>query len=234
VISTGVTKFPAFTLVRNESVFSNKLCVICSDRLSLFGILSSDVHGLWAWAQKTSLGGDLYSLVYAHGNVFETFPFPDGFLENESSELQSAGWELFDSRQAYMKENKKGLTKFYNEFHDPKKQHSSLIKVRERQSIINRVVFDLYNWHDLNPDCGFHEVSYLPAGNNTRFTIDANAQSEVRRRLSILNRDRCSASQDVGFQKSHQSAVDENLELNEEDDLFGRQDQPGSSPREGA
>lgn len=217
VISTGVTKYPAFTFLPSNIIYSNKLCVLADERHAMFAILSSDIHGLWAWAQKTSLGADLYSLVYAHGNIFETFPFPDGFLELGSAALESVGMAFFEERQSYMEEQGRGLTKFYNEFHDSKKRNSKLVALRDQQSQINKLVFKLYEWDDLNPACDFHEVDYLPAGSNIRFTVDRAAQSEVRRRLSDLNKQRHLAGQsttdETGFHEDYAAEPDDEGDL---------------------
>jgi hypothetical protein len=199
--------------------------------LSLFGILSSDIHGLWAWENKTSLGGDLYSLVYAHGNVFETFPFPDGFLDDGNAALEEAGREFFDIRQAYMEDNNKGLTKFYNEFHDPNEQRPGLANVRLQQSELNRIVFGLYDWCDLNPECDFHEVDYLPVERNIRFTVDGRVQSEVRRRLSALNKERHLAGDSTAAEVSRSNNIDATEP--DENDLFHRGNR-GPADRQGA
>jgi hypothetical protein len=221
VISTGVTKYPAFTFLPSTMMYSNKLCVLADMRYEMFGILSSDAHGLWAWAQKTSLGADLYSLVYAHGNIFETFPFPTGFLEHGNEALEEVGKAFFDARQAYMERSGKGLTKFYNEFHDPSKQTAELSEIREIHSKLNKSVFDLFEWFDLNPECSFCEVDYLPSGSNVRFTLDGAMALQVRRRLSALNKRRHESGQ--SFENTPAGQATDSIEVLAEDDLFSLQ-----------
>lgn len=198
VISTGVTKYPAFTFLPGKFIYSNKLCVLADDRYAMFAILSSDVHSVWAWAQKTSLGGDLHSLVYAHGNIFETFTFPDGLLNEGDVELERLGKDLFDRRQAIMGARRKGLTKFYNDFHDQKDQADDMVAMRDLQSKVNELVRDKYGWKEIKLECGFQEVGYLPEGHNTRFTVSEAARREILRRLSKLNRERYEAEHPNG------------------------------------
>ncbi len=188
-ISTGVTKYPAFTFLPSAYVYSHKLCVLADERFSMFAILSSDIHGIWAWTQKTSLGGDLYSLVYAHGNIFETFPFPDGFLSGGDAELEYVGEQFFKARQSFMEKCNKGLTKFYNDFHNPKKNDREIVALRNLQREMNEAVCRRYGC-EIELGCGFHEVGYLPVGSNTRFTISEDARLEILRLLSKLNRER--------------------------------------------
>lgn len=188
-ISTGVTKYPAFTFLPSTYVYSNKICVLADERFSMFAILTSDIHGVWAWAQKTSLGGDLHSLVYAHGNIFETFPFPSEVLDYGDEQLEKLGREFFERRQWYMESQNKGLTKFYNDFHDSTVTDCEINDLRLMQNSINRAVSAKYAW-DIELSCGFHEVGYLPDGKNSRFTITEGTRLEVLRRLSQMNKAR--------------------------------------------
>jgi hypothetical protein len=190
VISRGVTKYPAFTFLPNNFIFSEKLYVIADERYSLFCILSSDIHAVWAWSQKTSLGGDLYSLSYTNGNIFETFPFPMQVLNNDDEELEKLGRELFERRQSFMESQTKGLTKFYNDFHDRRVTGQEIQDLRLIQEAINKAVCTKYGWTDVELSCGFHEVGYLPTGKNIRFSISENARLDVVRRLSKLNKAR--------------------------------------------
>lgn len=222
VISTGVTKFPAFSFLPSDFVFSNKLCVIAEERFSVFAALSSDIHAVWAWAQKTSLGGDLHSLVYAHGNIFETFPFPEGLLDNGNHALENVGRDFYAARTAYMREKRKGLTKFYNEFHNPKIEADEMADLRSLQADINASVTAAYGWEDIELDCGFHEVGYLPDGKNLRFTISEGARIEILKRLSKLNKER-STEEDGSTQKDPVGRKPVKTHP-DTDDLFARQE----------
>jgi len=187
-ISTGVTKYPAFTFLRPDALYSNKLCILADDRYSMLAMLTSDVHGVWTWKQKTSLGGDLYSLVYAHGNIFETFPFPTGFLENGDKGLEELGERFFRKRHDYMTSKGVGLTNFYNIFHDHTNDQSDISDLRDLQKQINKTVFKLYEWNDFDVNTEFCEVGYLPAGTNNRFTVSESCRLQIIQSLSVLNR----------------------------------------------
>jgi hypothetical protein len=221
VISTGITKYPAFTFVPPTYIYSHKLCVLADERFSVFAVLTSDIHGVWAWRQKTSLQDNLESLVYAHGNVFETFPFPVGLLQNGDEQLEDLGKKFFHTRQSFMEKHNKGLTKFYNEFHDLAKSGGELGDLRRIQGELNQLVSQRYGWKDLDLSCGFHEVGYLPDGKNTRFTISEEARREVLRRLSKLNRARYEEDKLSGPDITRKAAGAD-LESNDStsDDLF--------------
>lgn len=221
VISTGVTKYPAFSFLPSNYIYSNKLCVIADERHAMFAMLSSDIHAIWAWSQKTSLGGDLHSMVYAHGNVFETFPFPEGFLENGDKALDEVGENLHDARTDIMVERNIGLTKFYNVFHDPENTDEDIKSVRDLQVKLNIASSRLFGLDESKIDTGFHDVGYLPIGHNTRFTISETARIEVLRKLSRLNRERYEASQQSSSSNGRSAPIASNQD--QPDDLFTAQ-----------
>jgi hypothetical protein len=70
VFATGATKYPCFTMVPNEYIYANTVCVVASDSFGLLGCLSSDIHAVWAFEQGSRLHERLR---YTHGDIFETF-----------------------------------------------------------------------------------------------------------------------------------------------------------------
>ena len=220
-ISTGTTKYPAFTFLPSGLIYSNKLCVLADDRFEMFAVLSSDIHGIWAWARKTTLQADMESMRYAHGNIFETFPFPSDMFEDGERELELLGSRFFEGRRAFMKQHDFGLTNFYNEFHDPDNNVVALKDLRKLQAEMNVAVLERFDWPDVDPATGFHEVGYLPDGKNVRFTVSEQARLEVLRRLSKLNNARFDAqSQSVSAAKSATADKASLADAEFEDGLF--------------
>ncbi|MGF6153709.1 Eco57I restriction-modification methylase domain-containing protein [Pseudomonas fluorescens] len=187
VFATGATKYPCFTLVPNTYMYAHTLCVVASESYSLFACLSSDIHVVWAWEHGSRMKQDLR---YTHGDIFETFPFPSRVLDGESKLLSELGEEFFNLRSNYMVENNKGMTKFYNDLHDPANTNSAVQQLRELQSKINQAVIDAYGFDELDLELGFHEVAYLPEGKNTRFTISESVREGLLYRLAMLNKER--------------------------------------------
>ncbi|MBE8232807.1 MAG: hypothetical protein HAW67_03665 [Endozoicomonadaceae bacterium] len=187
VFATGATKYPCFTFVPNEYIYANTLCVVASDSTSLFACLSSDIHAVWAFEHGSRLHERLR---YTHGDIFETFPFPENVLEGKHDDLKLLGKEFFDLRSEYMVSSDKGMTKFYNDLHDVTVDTVAIRALRKKQIALNNAVLTAYNFDELDPDYGFHEVGYLPEGKNIRFTISEEAREEVLYRLSMLNKAR--------------------------------------------
>lgn len=224
VISRGVTKYPAFSFLNNHFVFSEKLYVLADERFSIFCVLSSDIHSVWAWFRKTSMGGDLYSLSYTNGDIFETYPFPDGVLREENPRLEQVGRILYEERQAFMEERGIGLTTFYNKFHDSDTQDEAVIRLRRRQNEVNAAVLEQYGWADIDSMMGFHQVGYLPEGANTRYTISEASRIDVLRRLAQLNKQKADNQVDLVCLDE----VDDNIEELEEGLFASRADRRGT------
>ena len=186
-ISTGTTKYPAFTFLPIGHIYSNTLCILADDRLEIFAALSSDIHAIWAWKQRTTKQNNMESMRYAHGLIFETFPFPDNFLQEGDENLKNLGNSFFTERQDYMVSENIGLTEFYNRFHNPQEGSEKLIKLRQFQTSINLTTVELYGWDHINLECGFHKVGYLPEDRNTRYTISEASRVTLLNELSKLN-----------------------------------------------
>jgi hypothetical protein len=187
VFATGATKYPCFTLVPNTYIYAHSLCVIASESYSLFACLSSDIHTIWAWEHGSRMKQDLR---YTHGDIFETFPFPAEALDQGDRSLSDLGESFFESRSKYMVTNNKGMTKFYNDLHDPSNMMPHFEELRELQIKINLAVIHAYGFDDLDLGHDFHEVAYLPEGKNIRFTISEPAREELLYRLAMLNKAR--------------------------------------------
>lgn len=187
VFVTQATKFPCFTFVENSYIYAHSLCVVASQSMALFSCLSSDIHTIWAWEHGSRMKQDLR---YTHGDVFETFPFPNGTLSDTQADLRRIGELFFKTRQRYMQENKKGMTKFYNDLHDPDIGTKEIYELRDIQVQLNDMVLSAYGFDDIKIEQGFHEVAYLPEGKNMRFTISEIAREELLYRLAMLNKER--------------------------------------------
>ncbi|HBX2512108.1 TPA: ATP phosphoribosyltransferase regulatory subunit, partial [Klebsiella pneumoniae] len=193
VFATGATKYPCFTLVPNTYIYAHSLCVIASDSYSLFSCLSSDIHGIWAFEHGSRLHERLR---YTHGDIFETFPLPG---EKNHEILSNLGAEFFEERAGYMVNKNVGMTKFYNEFHNPAINSPSLSKLRELQVSINHAVLRAYGFDDIDLNHDFHEVAYLPEGKNIRYTICESAREKLLYRLASLNKIRYEEGQKGGI-----------------------------------
>jgi Eco57I restriction-modification methylase/restriction-modification enzyme MmeI-like protein len=187
VFATGATKYPCFTLVPNTYVYANTLCVVASQSFALFACLSSDLHAVWAWDHGSRMKQDLR---YTHGDVFETFPFPEGAMDDSNSPLRDIGKKFFGLRAEYMQNEDKGMTKTYNDIHNPKVDSDAINVLRDIQMAINLAVASAYGFNDIDLEQGFHEVAYLPESKNLRFTISESAREEILYRLAMLNKER--------------------------------------------
>ena len=176
------SKTLAFSYVSPEWVYSNATNVFSSDCPSMFAVLQSNIHAVFAWQHTSRMKNDLR---YALRNALEPFPFPD---TKNSNRLHVLAIELDDLRRKIMITKDFGLTKLYGEMHLRETSTPENDRMKELHREIDRNIARSYGWDDLDLGHGFHEVSYLPKNSGSRFTISEAARTEVLRRLSELNK----------------------------------------------
>ena len=95
------------------------MTVLASDALVVFafdddysmGVLMSRAHDAWAWAQSSTLKGDLR---YTPTTAFMTFPWPDPITPAQRDAVAEASVALYTRRSGLCVEHEMGLTKLYN------------------------------------------------------------------------------------------------------------------------
>lgn len=113
--------------VKRGSISSDATCAFAFDNDYSMGILLSRAHDAWAWAQSSTLKGDLR---YTPTSVFAAFPFPEP-TDTQRDKIAVASAALYEHRSALCGEHNMGLTKLYNlmdegGFQDLKRLHKEL------------------------------------------------------------------------------------------------------------
>lgn len=189
-----VSKTLAFARLPNKLIYANTLNIFTRSSFGEFSVLQSNVHCVFVWKFASRMKTDLR---YTPADVYETFPFPvelPPILEELGEKLDMLRRQIMTSRNI-------GLTALYNLFHDPSKNDSELEEMRKLQREIDEAVRDAYGWSDIDLDHGFHEVGYLPANGNVRYTISEPARIEILKRLATLNRQRWEEEEAAGLHK---------------------------------
>jgi hypothetical protein len=183
---TRHTKTNAFCFVDNTNVFSDALVVIASSKARDLAILQSSIHVSYAWKHGSRLKTDLR---YTSSDIFDTFPFPL-LTDNMNNNLEELG-ERYDTHRAQLMSSENiGLTKLYNQFHNPNISNHQISELRDLHRELDEMVSKAYGWSDLSLEHGFHRVEYLPANNRIRFTISESVRIEILKRLAQLNKER--------------------------------------------
>ena len=189
---SGVSKYLIFSQCPSDVVFSHATFVFIIAQQ--FTILQSNIHESWARKQSSSLESRMR---YTPATCYETFPFPLFPLP----QLESIGEQLDALRRQMMVSRNIGLTALYNLFHNPAEKDAELEEMRKLHREIDEAVRDAYGWSDIDLGHGFHEVGYLPANDNVRYTISEPARIEILKRLSALNRQRWEEEEKAGLHK---------------------------------
>ena len=101
----NLTWLDPWTLANNANM------VFAFDDDYSMGILLSRAHDAWAWAQSSTLKGDLR---YTPTTVFATFPWPDPVTDDQRHAVATAASALYARRSELCLEHNMGLTALYN------------------------------------------------------------------------------------------------------------------------
>ncbi|MBW2664462.1 MAG: hypothetical protein JRD93_21415 [Deltaproteobacteria bacterium] len=115
-VTAATTKHLNFSPSPVDRVFTHALFVYVNDKFSKIAILQSTLHNEWARKYSGALKLDLR---YSPSNCFVTFPFPQSLSGEIETELERLGEEYHEFRQKLMLKMKLGLTKTYNQLHNP-------------------------------------------------------------------------------------------------------------------
>lgn len=190
--TTLTSKNRFFVLLQNDAIIDQTIVSICDKQQ--FVILSSNLHIEWANKQGGTLGAGLR---YTPSDCYETFPFPIAI----SRSLEGLGRQYDAHRRSIMTSRQIGLTALYNLFHNPSETDVELEEMRRLQREIDIAVRDSYGWQDIDLDHGFHEVGYLSANDNVRYTISEPARIDILKRLAKLNKERWEEEEAAGLHK---------------------------------
>jgi len=110
------TKHLSFSKSPKNRVFTDALFVYINDSFRNFSVLQSTIHNEWARKYSGALKLDLR---YSPSNCFVTFSFPQNLSDEMETELEHLGEKYHEHRRKLMLKMQLGLTKTYNQFHNP-------------------------------------------------------------------------------------------------------------------
>jgi hypothetical protein len=142
LVVAQVSKTVAFDFTVNDKVLDAKLIVFAFDSFQYFSSLQSTLHNIWAWKYCTTMKADLS---YTPSAVFQTFPFPHPTKKAED-DLEYRGEYYHQFRQQLMPNLQLGLTKLYNQFHNPQLiQQVEDLPAKAFQKQYGKETWNLYN-----------------------------------------------------------------------------------------
>ena len=194
LVNARVCKYFTPSLIDNIPVFHEKIIVLTRNGYDNLAFMLSTIIQDWTWKQSSTLGTGLN---FSPSDAYETLPFPEVL----PSELEKLGQRIDMLRRQIMTSRNIGLTALYNLFHNPAEKDAELEEMRKLQREIDEAVRDAYGWSDIDLGHGFHEVGYLPANDNVRYTISEPARIEILKRLAKLNKERWEEEEKAGLHK---------------------------------
>ena len=176
-----VSKVGQPVLLPADQIFLNKVVVFCFDDMFHLGLLASALHWWWFLNQGSTLET---RLSYTPTDVFMTFPRPLA-IDHQREAVAQCARTLESSRAGLLVRTGLGLTKTYNQIHDPDLHDQDIAALRQLHIDLDNAVRDAYGWSDLELD---HHHWETPQG--MRFTVSPDAKDELLDRLLELNHER--------------------------------------------
>ena len=163
----------------SQAIFQDALFVFVSDDWTLFGVLTSVFHWLWAAKFCTTMRADPR---YNPSRIFLTLPLPE-----LTPDIAAAAEHLDGTRSDLMRLRRNGITSIYNLVFDPDCTDSQVVVLRNAHVSLDRAVARAYGWDDLCAefDHGHHETRF-----GVRWIPSPTIQREIERRLLELNHQR--------------------------------------------
>ncbi|MEA3415014.1 MAG: DNA methyltransferase, partial [Thermodesulfobacteriota bacterium] len=118
LVVARVGKYQAFVFLQCDKVFHEKIVVTVFSDCEFVSLLNSEFHQCWARKYSSTLGG-MSTVNYSPSTCFETFPFPQNLNNEIKLGLKQIGESYHEHRGKLMLKMQLGLTKTYNQFHNP-------------------------------------------------------------------------------------------------------------------
>ena len=187
IVTVDTAKHRIFQFISASTVVDDKIVVIASMDSFILGVLSSNIHVVWALGQNTRLGqGD--DPVYVKSRCFDPFPFPAATDEQRTKIGRIA--EALDKhrKDAQATHPEITLTQMYNVLEKVKAGQQAALSVDEKLIFDNALILILKELHE-ELDVAVAEAYGWP--------VDL-AEEEVLTRLVALNKARA-AEEAKGF-----------------------------------
>ncbi len=154
LVSCRVSKYVNQSFVEVGPIFDVATTVVIRDTWYEYAALQSSLHDHWAWKYASTLESRIR---YVNVDCIDTFPLPEGLIDV----LKKSGEDYHELRSKIMLTCKLGLTKIYNQFHNPKLIVQVLdLSSQDFQKRYGKETWNLYNHLEIKRE---GDISYEEA-----------------------------------------------------------------------
>lgn len=176
-----VSKYAFPVRVETGPVFSDKVCVVATDQVAMWGLLASSFHRVWMMKFTSTRG---QGINYSHTDVFATLPLP-----NLTVDLETVASTAEQAILGVMKSAGSGVTEALNRFHSSSDAAADVVHMRSAFESLDCAVAESYGWSDLDLRHDFHAENV-----GERRGPDPIVRAEILRRLLAENQRRAGTS----------------------------------------
>jgi len=196
LVASSISKYLVLRFYSGKAIFNKKSKIIFRSDIEFFGLLQSTIHDIWVrWCS----GARGATLAYSSSKALATFPLPDEF----SADFKSAAEAYYTHRDEVFLRKQAGPTEVYNLFHSEGCLDVDIVELRNLRQAIDKEIFKLYGWNDLDASLSFYNLQSLPKTDSRRFTFNPEVSLELLNRLQQLNYEKSNENASIGKLKKN-------------------------------
>lgn len=166
--------------IDNAWIPSDAVVIFSTDEYSVFGVLQSVFHQVWAERFSTTMKNDLR---YSISDSFDNFPFPDRDALNS---IEDNAKSFYFNRRNILGEKKLSLRELQKLVDDHSCEDEVIKDFRRSIVFHNELVAKAYGFDDLDLEFDFRNAGWLPH-NPFGYTIKMATRDEIIKRLLGLH-----------------------------------------------
>ena len=166
--------------IQNNWIPSDAVVVFSTDKYSVFGVLQSIFHQVWAERFSTTMKNDLR---YSISDSLDNFPFPN---ETDLQSIEGFTRSFYFERKKVLEEKRLSLRELQKLVDDYSCADSMIQGFRDSVVALNELVAKVYGFDDIDLKFEFRNTGWLPQCPH-RFTISMAARDAVIERLLKLH-----------------------------------------------
>lgn len=166
--------------IDNAWIPSDAVVIFSTDEYSVFGVLQSVFHQVWAERFSTTMKNDLR---YSISDSFDNFPFPDRDALNS---IENNARSFYFNRRHILEEKNLSLRELQKLVDDHSCEDEMIKDFRSSVVSHNKIVAKVYGFGDLDLEFDFRNAEWLPQ-NPFGYTIKMATRDEIIKRLLDLH-----------------------------------------------
>jgi len=162
--------------IQHEWLPSDAVVIFATDKYSVFGVLQSIFHQVWAERFSTTMKNDLR---YSISDSFDNFSFPSS---NSLESIEGPAKAFYSERKQILDSQSLSLRELQKMVDNEACSGSFILEFRNSIVSLNKHIAEVYGFHDIDLEFSFRNAIWLPH-NPHCFTISMPTRDKIIEKL---------------------------------------------------